>query len=91
LERSIRFTNKAIVIKMNRKLTDSLGVVTFEPEVAFIAVALPGLVAAAVLAVPVGHALGAVGAGPTVAADAGVRHHAEALKDDKRYLMLIIL
>ena len=31
------------------------------------------------LAIPVGHALGAVGAGPTVAADAGVRHHAETI------------
>jgi hypothetical protein len=60
-------------------LTDSLGVVALLAKVARLADAFPGVVAVAVHAVPVGDTFGAVGAGPALAAEAGVRHHTHAL------------
>ena len=61
-------------------LTNGSGLVALPAEVAGIADALPGLVAVTVDAVPVRDALSAVVAGPALAADAGVGHHAHALQ-----------
>ena len=67
-------------------LTDSFCVVTFQTVVSRFAVALPGLAALAMLAVPVWYTLSTVGAGPTVLADASVGHHAETLRrNDKQF------
>ncbi len=60
-------------------LTVCLGVITLLAKVAGLADALPGLVAFAVHAVPVGDTFCAVGTGPALTAEAGIRHHAHAL------------
>ena len=61
-------------------LTDALGLAAVLSEESRLADALVGLVAVAVLAIPVRDALGAVLSLPAVAAPAGIRHHAEALE-----------
>ncbi len=61
-------------------LTDGFSIIAFKAKVPWVAVTLPGLVAGPVLAVPVWHALGAVRAGPALAADTSVRHHTEPLR-----------
>ncbi len=60
-------------------LTDCFSVIAFETEVAHVAITLPWVFTAAVLTVPVWNTLGAVGAGPSLAADTSVGHHAEPL------------
>ena len=64
-------------------LTDGSSLVALLAEVAGIADTLPGLVAVTVDAAPVRDALSAVVAGPTLAAEAGVGHHAHALQKMK--------
>ena len=61
-------------------LTDSFRVVTFQTEVSRFAVALPGLAAGAMLAVPVWYTLSTVVTGPAITTDTGVGHHTETLK-----------